>query len=86
MSEKGQKKTRSERRARCIKNYRSQSKLKAVQRWPQRIAKNRGLTLKYIAERMGKKQPRISEYVGFIIEPPDHVFDQIEQILLEAGV
>lgn len=77
---------RQARRDKCIENYATKSKYRAVKRWPARIAMNRDLTVKHIAKILGKSPPRISEYITFLIEPPEETFIAIEKILYEFGV
>lgn len=77
---------RADQRQRCIANYDTKAKFRAVQRWSSRIAAAPTLTKKDIAKRLGKKPPRITEYTSFLIEPPTETFDAIEKILYDAGV
>ncbi len=72
-------------RKKCWENYSSKAKRRAVERWPTRILLLKGiLEHQDIAEKLNKKSPRISEYMTFINEPPDDVFDKIERIIYAA--
>lgn len=76
---------REQRRERCISNYSSKTKLNAVKRWRERLLKCKDLNVQKLADLVGKHQPRISEYMSFLIEPPDDTFYQIEQIIYDHG-
>ncbi len=77
---------RKERYVKCRAGYATKSKLRSVERWPERIAKRTDITSRTIAKHLGKAPPRISEYINFFIEPPEDIFIKIEKYLFDKGV
>lgn len=70
-------------RTRCIESYSSKTKLKSVHDWRKRIAAT-DTTQAKIAQAVGIKPTRLSEYMRFISEPSDERFMSIERAIKEA--
>ncbi|MDX9690517.1 MAG: hypothetical protein RBT70_08695 [Alphaproteobacteria bacterium] len=68
-----------------ITNYTTPTKLKAVIRWRERMARG-GITTSQLAEYVGKSPTRLSEWLYFTHEPREQAFNEIEAALYEMGV
>lgn len=70
-------------RQRCIEGYSSKTKMKSVQDWRKRITACEAKQ-SHIAQQVGIKPPRLSEYMRLLTEPSDDRFDHIERAIRKA--
>lgn len=70
----------SKKQIRTVESYSSPVKLKAVLRWKPRMAAAR-ITLKDLAEKVGKPSTRLSEWMNFTHEPEETNFLDVESTL-----
>ena len=75
--------TLSEHQALCVFTYSSQPKLKAVIQWRYRM-KITGVTQMRIEHELKIGQSRISQWLNFVHEPSDLVFQRIEDFLKQS--
>lgn len=68
-----------------IENYSSPVKLKSVIRWRERMARG-GIDTKTLADAIGVKTTRMSEWLNFTHEPREDKFNAVEAALYEMGV
>lgn len=75
----------NDKQQRVVQGYSSKTKLQAVLRWRQRMAKG-GIDVKELAEEVGKPDPRISEWLNLKVEPGEDNFLSVEGALYKMGV
>ena len=75
----------SDRKIRTVLNYSSKRKMRTVCRWASRIRKA-GKTVSELADTVGVKQPRISEWMTFVAEPKEANFLAVQRVLEKWGV
>lgn len=67
-----------------IIEYSSETKLKAVIRWRQRMAKA-GIMVRDISKEIEKPESRVSEWLNFKKEPNEEMFLNIEKVIYKMG-
>jgi len=72
----------NEKRLRVIEAYASDTKLRAVLRWRQRLVA-RDITVEELAYKVKRQVPRISEYMYFVREPSEQAFLAIDAAIYQ---
>jgi len=74
----------SSKQMRVIGQYETVTKLRAVMRWKERMARH-GISNIQIARDVGVATPRISEYLNFQRQPHESKFRKIESAIYKRG-